>query len=165
MDQRSLGLARLGRSDRPVAAAGLVLLTALAWLELFHLAAGLRPAAGVGIASMAMGAMRGWSADELVGLFAMWAVMMAAMMLPSAAPMILLFESIERRRRERAAAAAPSAAFVAGYLLVWVGFSAVAALVQVALHQAALLSPAMASTRPSSAARCSSRPASGNGSR
>lgn len=130
MDQRGLTLERLGRSDRPVAAAGLVLLTGLAWLELFHLARGMPPAA------------------EAVGLFAMWAVMMVAMMLPSAAPMILLFESIERHRRERAAAAAPTAAFVAGYLLVWVGFSALAALVQVALHQAALLSPAMASTTP-----------------
>ena len=148
MDQRSLSLERMGRSDRPVAAVGLALLTALAWLELFHLAAGMRPAAGAGTASMAMGSMRGWSAAETAGLFAMWAVMMVAMMLPSAAPMILLFESIERRRRERAAAAAPTAAFVAGYLLVWVGFSALAALVQVALHQAALLSPAMASTTP-----------------
>ena len=148
MDQRGLSLARLSRSDRPVAAVGLVLLTALAWLELLHLAAGMRSASAVGAAAMAMGAMHGWSAAEAAGLFAMWWVMMVAMMLPSAAPMILLFESIERRRRERAAATAPTAAFVAGYLLVWAGFSALAALVQVGLHQAALLSPAMAGTTP-----------------
>jgi predicted metal-binding membrane protein len=78
----------------------------------------------------------------------MWSVMMAAMMLPSAAPMILLFASVERRRRARAAATAPTAAFVAGYLLVWCGFSAVAALTQAALHQASLLSPMMVSTTP-----------------
>ena len=148
MDQRSLSLERLGRSDRPVAAAGLALVTALAWLELWRMAAGVRPGTGTGMAAMAMGAMRGWSAAEVAGLFAMWAVMMAAMMLPSAAPMILLFASIERRRRERAAATAPTAALVAGYLLVWVGFSALAALTQVGLHQATLLSPAMASTSP-----------------
>jgi predicted metal-binding membrane protein len=143
LEQRGLTLERLGRSDRLVAAAGLALLIALAWLELFHLAAGMGPGAG-----MAMGPPRGWSAAELAGLFAMWTVMMAAMMLPSAAPMILLFDSIQRRRRERAAAGAPTAAFGAGYLLVWTGFSALAALVQVGLHQAALLSPAMASTTP-----------------
>ncbi len=74
--------------------------------------------------------------------------MMVAMMLPSAAPMILLVAAIERRRREQASPAAPTAVFAAGYLVVWTGFSAVAALMQTALHQAALLSPAMASTSP-----------------
>jgi predicted metal-binding membrane protein len=147
LDQRGLSLERLSRSDRPVAALGLAVVTALAWIELLRMSAGMRPGGGGAMAAMPM-AMRGWSAAELAGLFAMWTVMMAAMMLPSAAPMILLFDSIERRRRERAAAAAPTAAFVAGYLLVWVGFSALAALVQVALHQAAPLSPAMASTTP-----------------
>jgi predicted metal-binding membrane protein len=146
--QRSLSLERLGRSDRPVAAVGLALVTALAWLELWRMAAGMRPGTGTGMAAMAMGAMRGWSAAEVAGLFAMWAVMTAAMMLPSAVPMMLLFASIEQRRRERAAASAPTAAFVAGYLLIWTGFSALAALTQVGLHQAALLSPAMASTSP-----------------
>jgi predicted metal-binding membrane protein len=147
LDQRGLSLERLVRSDRLVAAVGLALVTALAWLELFRLAAGMRPAGG-GMAGMAIESMRGWSATEVAGLFAMWTVMMAAMMLPSAAPMILLFASVERRRRERGAATAPTSAFVAGYLLVWAGFSALAALVQVGLHQAALLSPTMASTTP-----------------
>jgi predicted metal-binding membrane protein len=78
----------------------------------------------------------------------MWAVMMVAMMLPSAAPMILLVASLQRRRRERASPAAPTAVFAAGYLLVWALFSAVAASTQWLLHQAALLSPAMASTSP-----------------
>jgi predicted metal-binding membrane protein len=148
LDQRSLSLERLGRSDRLVPSVGLALLTGLAWLELLNLAEGMRSGAGAGMAAMGTGALRGWSAPEALGLFAMWAVMMAAMMLPSAAPMILLFASIERRRRERAAATAPTAAFVAGYLLVWIGFSALAALTQVGLHQAALLSPAMRSTTP-----------------
>nr|MBA3318845.1 DUF2182 domain-containing protein [Gemmatimonadales bacterium] len=74
--------------------------------------------------------------------------MMVAMMLPSAAPMILLVATVHRRRRERASPAAPTAIFAAGYLLVWTCFSAAAALTQWGLHQAALLSPAMASTNP-----------------
>ena len=38
--------------------------------------------------------------------------------------------------------------FGLGYLTVWVGFSACAALAQWALHQAAMLSPAMAASSP-----------------
>ncbi len=130
-NQRGLSLERLVGSDRLVAAVGLTLATALAWA-----------------AAIAMGSLRGWPVAEAAGLFAMWTVMMAAMMLPAAAPMILLFASVERGRRERAAATVPTAAFIAGYLLVWTGFSAVAALTQTALHHAALLSPAMAISTP-----------------
>src|SRR6266478_1332200 len=42
----------------------------------------------------------------------------------------------------------PTAIFVAGYLAVWTGFSAIAAVAQCALHATALLSPAMVSTSP-----------------
>lgn len=136
MDQRRLSLA------------GLVVVTGLAWLELLRMEAGMRHSAAAGMAGMAMGTLRGWSAADAAALFGMWTVMMAAMMLPSAAPMILLFASVERRRRERSAATAPTAAFAGGYLLVWCGFSAAAALTQTALHQASLLSPAMVSTTP-----------------
>lgn len=38
--------------------------------------------------------------------------------------------------------------FAIGYLVVWTGFSAAAALAQGALHEAALLSPAMAASNP-----------------
>ena len=97
---------------------------------------------------MAMPGMHAWSPVEPLLLFLLWAPMMVAMMLPSAAPTILLVASVLRRRREHASPAAPTAVFVAGYLLVWIGFSAAAATAQWALHQAALLSPAMTSTSP-----------------
>jgi predicted metal-binding membrane protein len=42
--------------------------------------------------------------------------------------------------------------FGAGYFLIWFGFSAVAALVQWALHERAMLSPAMAASSPRVAA-------------
>jgi predicted metal-binding membrane protein len=74
--------------------------------------------------------------------------MMLAMMVPSAAPVILLVAAVNRRRRERGAAAVPTAIFLAGYLLVWTGYAALAASMQLALHNAALLSPAMASVNP-----------------
>jgi predicted metal-binding membrane protein len=61
----------------------------------------------------------------------MWAIMMVAMMVPSAAPMILLHARIDRgSAHERRA---HSAIFVATYLLVWGGFSALAATAQAAL--------------------------------
>jgi predicted metal-binding membrane protein len=57
-----------------------------------------------------------------------WVAMMAGMMLPSAMPMVRAHASVERRKRElrRDARLGASAAFVAGYLLVWTGFGLVA---------------------------------------
>ena len=117
---------------------------ALAWA---HVAAMARHGDAAG-AAMAMPHVRSWGGAELALLVAMWAVMMVAMMLPSAAPLVLLFATIARRRRAARSPAAPTAALAAGYLLAWTAFSVVAALAQWGLHQAALLSPAMASTSP-----------------
>jgi len=139
------------RRDRAVAAAALLSLAAVAWVSLLRMRAGMGgPAAGMDAAmpGVSMPGMHPWAALDLLLLFLMWATMMVAMMLPSAAPMILLVATIHRRRRERASPAAPTAVFAAGYLVVWIGFSAAAALTQVVLHRAALLSPGMASTSP-----------------
>lgn len=83
-----------------------------------------------------------WQATDVFLAFAMWAVMMVGMMTPSAAPVALLFAGM---RRGVGAHPLPAVvvAFGAGYLLIWVFFSAVAALAQWPLHQAALLSPMM----------------------
>ena len=141
-------LERLVRRDRTAAAIALLVLAAVAWASLVRMRSGMAPAGGGAMAmpGMAMPGIHGWSALETLQLFLMWATMMVAMMLPSAAPMILLLAAMERRRREQASPAAPTALFAAGYLVVWTGFSAAAALLQTGLHQAALLSPAMAST-------------------
>jgi predicted metal-binding membrane protein len=89
---------------------------------------------------MAMPEARGWSGLDALLLLAMWAVMMIAMMLPSAAPMILMFALVNRRRVEQTRPVARTGVFVAGYLIVWTIYSALAAAGQWALHQAALLS-------------------------
>jgi predicted metal-binding membrane protein len=77
----------------------------------------------------------------------MWIVMMAGMMGPSAAPVLLLFGA---SRAKRPGFSAPVAVlmFGLGYLAVWSAFSACAAIAQSALHQAAMLSPAMAASSP-----------------
>jgi predicted metal-binding membrane protein len=141
------------RRDRAIIAAALVGVAAIAWGYLLHLGSGMSGAAASDampampdMPDMAMPQTSAWTTLEALLLFAMWAVMMVAMMLPAAAPMILLFATVTRRRRERASPAAPTTVFAGGYLLVWTAFSAVAALTQLGLHRAALLSPAMAAT-------------------
>lgn len=62
---------------------------------------------------------------------AMWAAMMVAMMLPSAAPAILLFARVHRHSLG-GASSPPTAAFLAGYLACWLGFSLIATALQLA---------------------------------
>jgi predicted metal-binding membrane protein len=132
------------RRDRLVVAAALAALTVAAWLYLLYMAA---PMAMPEMA-MAMPAMHSWSWVELGALVVMWTVMMVAMMVPSAAPMIVMFATINRRRREQHGPFVPTAVFLAGYLVVWTGFSVLAALAQWVLHAAALMSTMMVTTSP-----------------
>jgi predicted metal-binding membrane protein len=83
-----------------------------------------------------------WSAANVLAVWFMWAVMMAAMMLPSALPMILTFVSVSTRAGERARAQS----FVAAYLLVWFAFSVAATAAQWALQAAGWVDPMIVST-------------------
>jgi predicted metal-binding membrane protein len=75
----------------------------------------------------------------------MWAVMMVGMMTGTAAPMLLLFAGAQEARGKRAIPVAVTL-FGLGYTIVWVGFSAGAALAQWLLHLTAMLTPAMAAS-------------------
>ncbi len=81
-----------------------------------------------------------WQWTDLGMAIAMWSVMMVAMMVPSAAPMAVLFARMQRHRRATGQAATPLALFVAGYVLVWTGWSVLAAVVQWALQSTLVLS-------------------------
>jgi predicted metal-binding membrane protein len=133
------------RRDRLIVFAGLVSISAMAWAYLIsHTFA-------MGTMEMAMemaASMQAWTAMDFVLRFVMWAVMMIAMMVPTAAAMILAFATINRRRRLQAQPYLPTAIFLGGYVVVWTGFSVLATLAQWGLHEAALLSPMMASTSP-----------------
>jgi predicted metal-binding membrane protein len=141
-------LERLIRRDRAVVALGLAAIALLAWAYLVRMASGMHAAAMDAEihAAMGMPGMRTWGAMDLVMLFLMWNVMMIGMMLPSAAPLMLMVVGTYRRRGPGARGL--TTAFVTGYLVAWTAFSAAAALMQTALHQAALLSPGMASRSP-----------------
>jgi len=137
-------IAVLSRRDRAIISGCLVLLTALAWAYLLHLDHQMSGAMEPDrmMADMGMSTDMQWSAADVLFTFAMWAVMMVGMMTASAAPVVLLFAAMHRGRGAQGPPHAVSA-FGAGYLLVWTGFSAGAALAQWGLHRAAMLSPAM----------------------
>ncbi|WP_447044262.1 DUF2182 domain-containing protein [Vreelandella sp. H-I2] len=78
----------------------------------------------------------------------MWSVMMVAMMLPSAGPMILTYLRINQQHGRVGGTLSAIWIFVAGYLVVWLAFAMVAAIIQWALQQGALLSSSMGHVSP-----------------
>jgi predicted metal-binding membrane protein len=135
--------------DRVLIAACIALVTILAWAYLIHLSRQMAAAMSddAMMAEMGMATAMEWRASDVLFTFAMWTVMMVGMMAGAALPVLLLFASASAARGTRSATAAVSI-FGLGYFAVWTAFSAAAALLQFALHQAAILSPAMAASSP-----------------
>ncbi|HEV3215025.1 MAG TPA: DUF2182 domain-containing protein [Vicinamibacterales bacterium] len=139
----------LARRDRVLISTCLVATIALAWVYLVHLDRQMSSSMqhDTMMAQMGMAMDASWTAADVFFTFAMWTVMMVGMMAGTAAPVLLLFAAANNRRGERGMRLAVLM-FGLGYLTVWVGFSAGAALVQWTLHQTAMLSPAMAASNP-----------------
>jgi predicted metal-binding membrane protein len=127
------------RRDRLLVLTALVAACLMCWLWLAPMARDMYGAMSGPSAWMAGGA---WSAPYVARLFAMWAVMMAGMMLPIAAPTVLLLARVARAH-DQGSVQARTWAFVAGFLLVWVLFSAAVALLQAGLSALTYLSPMM----------------------
>ena len=137
------------RRDRLVVGASLVLVAAISWA---YVLAG----AGMGMSGfemtrhtfMAMDMMPAapWDSRYVVLMFFMWWIMMIAMMLPSATPVILLAAALNRRSKAAQKPYGSAAAFTAGYLLAWAGFSLAAVGAQWALQQGELISGMLHST-------------------
>jgi predicted metal-binding membrane protein len=89
-----------------------------------------------------------WDWPRLLLLWAMWAVMMAAMMLPSATPIVLLYAGTARRRPDAGGAALRVYLLAAGYLAVWAVFSVGATALQRLLARLLLLTPMMEPATP-----------------
>lgn len=132
------------KRDRTIMMVGLVGIAALAWLYMFYLAWDMSQMDMT--VGMAMPMMNSWTLPEFILTFVMWAVMMVAMMVPSASPMILTYGATQRRNQTGSQPFGPTTLFLLGYVVVWVGFSLGATVVQWMLHSAALLSPMMTST-------------------
>jgi predicted metal-binding membrane protein len=133
------------KRDRVFALMGLIGISTLAWIYLIILAVEMQ---GASMGSVVMPIIKHWNAVDFWVMFVMWSVMMVAMMLPSATPMILLHAHVGRRQQERGQPFPPTAAFMCGYLIVWIIFSVIATVMQWVLEQWALLSPMMVSTSP-----------------
>jgi predicted metal-binding membrane protein len=137
------------RRDRIVVVIALALITALAWAYVLWLAADMDMSgadfrmipAGVGLMAPALAP---WRWFEFVLVLVMWIVMMVGMMTPSAAPMILIYARVGRLGVTERTPFAAVGWFVAGYLLVWSGFSLAATVAQWALERATLLDSTMA---------------------
>jgi predicted metal-binding membrane protein len=126
--------------DRLLILGGLAVLTLLAWGVMAEMAGRMNDAP-------AAAHLQAWSVSDFAVAFGMWSVMMMGMMLPSASPMVLTFAGISRRRAPDHSFLRTSL-FVGGYLLVWIGYSAGAALLQGGFQAAALLTPMGASASP-----------------
>jgi predicted metal-binding membrane protein len=73
---------------------------------------------------------RVWDTRHVLLLSSMWIVMMIGMMLPSVAPLLLIYAGIMRSSPDGPRAALRVYPLAAGYLLIWIAFSLVAAMLQ-----------------------------------
>ena len=134
------------RRDRQAVIGALLLVTGLAWFYLILLASEMGVTLVGGDQPMAnMIVVKAWTTIDAMFMFLMWAVMMVGMMTPSATPMILLYTTVLRKRARTESPLIPTASFFAGYITVWLVFSAAATGAQWGLERAALLSPMMVS--------------------
>ncbi|WP_322024038.1 DUF2182 domain-containing protein [Burkholderia sp. BCC1977] len=136
----------LGR-ERVVTLFGMVALVGACWAYLWT-------GAGTGMSALDMTAVAlfphrladdmGVMAPSLATVILMWWVMMIAMMTPGAAPLVLLYRRVLRHReQDRAGSAFTSMSLLAGYLAAWFAFSVGAAVLQMLLQPAGLISGMM----------------------
>ena len=133
---------RLPRRDLLAIVLSLVGITGLSWLYLFVLAGRMSTPMNSGMSAVQIPA---WDSAYFVSMFLMWAIMMIGMMVPSVAPAVLIYAGVVRKATSRGQSVTPTGAFIAGYLTVWIVFSAAATSAQWGLASAALLSPMMVS--------------------
>ncbi len=119
---------------------GLAVATGLCWAYLLLLSLRM----GEMGSPFAMPMTSAWTGADVMLMWTMWAVMMAGMMLPSAAPMVSAYATTVGSDRTPHSGSTPL--FVAGYLVIWSGFAALATMAQWALHDLALVDMTGAST-------------------
>lgn len=134
-------IVRLPRRDLIAITSSLMGVCALAWVYLVLMAADMSEMMAMpGMAAMMQPT---WTSGYFMMMFLMWAIMMIGMMLPSVMPTVLIYASIVRKSETQGTLVAPTSAFVSGYILMWIGFSLLATILQWALDMAGLLTPMM----------------------
>jgi predicted metal-binding membrane protein len=119
------------RADVTAVVASLAAITGIAWVFTVRLAAGMSMPAGAMETSPVMPSPGG----HALVVTAMWAAMMVGMMVPSATPMVLAYSVWTRRGPAVGNRPAAVASFVSGYVIVWLGFSLLAAVLQLTLER------------------------------
>lgn len=146
-DARSVGERAPGLRSALLPLGGIVVVVAISWAYLAYMSWGMENM-DVAAEWWLMPSMSNWGGADLALVFAMWAIMMAAMMLPSAMPLLLLLSRSNSQRYSRARAFATTSASGFGYVTAWGAFSALATLAQWGLLEARLVSPMMSSASP-----------------
>ena len=124
---------------RPRLILGLVMLAAVGWIIV--------ALAAVHVLHVVMPSGQPWHVGDFVAAVLMWCAMVLAMMLPSAAPMILTYAEIADTAARKGERIVSPFVLAAGYILVWLGFAVMAALLQGVMTQAGLFDGASASTQ------------------
>lgn len=127
--------------------AGVVVALTISWAYVVYMVWGMEHM-DVSADWLLMPRMDNWNGVDVLLVFVMWAIMMAAMMLPSAVPMLLLLAKAHQVRYAPRRANVATGVFGLGYIAAWVGFSLLATLVQWGLLTARLVSPMMDSLSP-----------------
>jgi predicted metal-binding membrane protein len=129
---------RLLEPTQLVVLGGVAALVGITWFDLWRRASQMHMHMVMG---MAMPRQASWDLPDLGATAVMWSVMMIAMMLPSATPMLVLFARSQRPRLGPSEGSCRTGLLATGYLVVWLGWSVLAAGLQWALHASLLLSP------------------------
>jgi predicted metal-binding membrane protein len=152
----AMRLTRVLAQPRALAVLCVLVLAALGWLYLgLTLGAVIRSGEGgalyaalcrptFGNANLAAA----WIGADFALVTLMWAAMTFAMMLPTAGPMVLTYAEIAETAAARDERVASPMVLTAGYVAVWLGFAAAAALLQETLTRAAWLDPALGAASP-----------------
>lgn len=136
--------------ERVILLSGIALLSALSWYytwDLFVRMEGMHGGDPASIAEcckeMVMPLTGSWSGAEFLMTFVMWVVMMIAMMVPTAIPTVLVYAHVVKEQTGESKHLLPASLFLAGYVVLWTGFSLLATFMQWALQYVGVLSPFM----------------------
>src|SRR5262245_24337909 len=127
------GLGRMFARPKAIAAGCVIVIAGLGWLYLALVTA----AAGNSWLAAMQALCRAlpedsWNASTIAVTALMWGAMMLAMMVPSAAPMILTYAEIAETAARKGEKIVTPLVIAAGYAGVWLGFSLIAATMQIA---------------------------------
>src|SRR5262245_12242891 len=131
------GLGRIFARPKAVAAGCVIVIAGLGWFYLALMAA----APGNSWLATMQALCRAlsedsWNASTIAVTALMWGAMTLAMMLPSAAPMILTYAEIAETAARKGERIVTPLVIAAGYAGVWLGFSLIAAVMQIAFARA-----------------------------